>query len=149
MDAVLSCNSTWLGGEWIGKAQDYGQLLRASDGDFAYDSFEDQAKSIITTWGNQAAAGHLEGYAQRTYQGIMVDVYKLRWRDYLEDMRLNILDSSHSYHAQKKGEYYDTFREWMFSDKSSTYTRTPKDNAAFIKDLALKVINNRKRKSYS
>lgn len=70
----------------------------------------------------------------------MLDVYKIRWTNYLEDMRLNILDSNHSYHAQKKGEYFDTFREWMFSEKSNNYSRSPKDNAEDIKNLALKVI---------
>lgn len=142
MDAVLACNQTWLGGQWIGEAQDLGEYLRQTDGDFAYDSFVDQAKSIITTWGNQAAANHLEGYAQRTYQGIMMDVYKVRWSKYLEDMRLNILDSNHPCYAQKKGEYFDTFREWMFSDKSNNYTRNANDNAQAIKALALKVIKN-------
>lgn len=147
MDEILSCNATWLGGEWIGRAQDWGNDLKNNgDGDFAYDSFVDQAKSIITTWGNKDASDHLEGYAQRTYQGILVDVYKPRWDAYLTDVFNNIVDPTDPYEEQGKGLYFDTFREWMFSDKSNNYLRendlpSKTELISKILNLASEVIN--------
>ena len=57
-------------GDWIKNASDLGKNFD----DFTVDSFIMNAKSLITTWGS--IEGSLIDYAFRTYEGLLIDVYK-------------------------------------------------------------------------
>ncbi len=119
MDAVLSCRSEWLCGEWIGKAEDWGVAL---DNDFAYDSLVNNAKTLITTWADQIAMRCIPDYAQRNYQGMLTDLYKPRWEVWLDKLEAN-LETGAAVVRLTTDDYYHIYMNWVMSDK--TYERTP------------------------
>lgn len=121
MEEVLVCRREWLAGEWIGKAEDWGEVL---DNDFAYDSLVGNAKTLITTWADQIAMRCIPDYAQRTYQGMLGEVYKSRWVVWLEKLQAN-LEEGTTIERLTADDYYHIYRQWAMGD--SEYTREAKE----------------------
>ncbi len=135
MDEVLSCRSEWLAGEWIGRAQDWGEAI---GNDFAADSFTDNAMTIITSWADLNTMRALIDYAARTYQGMLIDVYKARWEVYLGKLSA-YLETGAEIEALSTDDYYYLYREWVMSD--TEYTREANEDYEHLWELALRVLD--------
>ncbi len=134
MDAVLGCRPEWLAGEWIGKAQDWGEMI---GNDFAADAFSDNAMTLITSWADLLTMRALTDYAQRTYQGMLIDVYQARWKVYLEKLGNN-LETGAEITRLSTDDYYHLYRQWIMSGKE--YTREANEGYDYLWQIAERVL---------
>lgn len=135
LNEVQSTQKEQLGGEWIGKAVD----LAENYDDFSKDTFEMNAKTLITTWGSRQGHGSLKDYGWRNYEGIFLDVYKNNWSVYLDKVEKNIEDGT-AINTISVGGYFDIYWKWVMGDQN--YTRDPKDSPEEVKVVVDKVISN-------
>lgn len=135
MDAVLGCRPEWLAGEWVGKARDWGEML---GNDFAADAFADNAMTLITSWADMMTMRALPDYAQRTYQGMLLDVYQTRWSVYLEKLADN-LETGAEITRLSTDDYYHFYRQWIMSAKD--YTREADESYDHLWQIAERVLN--------
>ena len=135
MNKVLECRSEWLVGEWIGKAEDWSELLQ---NDFAYDSLVDNAKALITSWAHQLSLRAIPDYAQRHYEGMLIDLYKARWEVFLNKLEAN-LESGTAIVGLNLDDYYHVYRKWALNDKQ--YLRVPNESYANIYAVASRVVS--------
>ncbi|MFD4421240.1 alpha-N-acetylglucosaminidase TIM-barrel domain-containing protein [Agromyces sp. NPDC058484] len=79
LDAVVGTQPQNLLGRWIASARAFGSSPTESD------LLERDARTILTTWGEQAAvAAGLNDYANREFQGLVGGYYKGRWEQFLD-----------------------------------------------------------------
>lgn len=135
LNAVQETQQDQLAGEWIGKAQD----LAAAYDDFSRDTFELNAKSLISTWGSRQSYGSLKEYAWRNYEGMFIDLYKNIWEEYVNKIEAN-LETGAAIKTISLTEYFDVYWEWILSEQN--YTRDAKDSAEEMKDVIELVLNN-------
>lgn len=101
LNGVLKTNRIYLVGDWIKNASDLGKNFD----DFTVDSFIMNAKSLITTWGS--IEGSLIDYAFRTYEGLLIDVYKENY----------ILYFNHEEDFDDASKYARRYFKWVLDDK--------------------------------
>ncbi|MDQ0362305.1 alpha-N-acetylglucosaminidase TIM-barrel domain-containing protein [Breznakia pachnodae] len=135
VNEIQATQKEQLGGEWIGKATD----LAANYDDFSKDTFEMNAKTLITTWGSRAGHSKLKDYGWRNYEGIFTDVYKYNWSVYLDKIEKNLTDGT-PVSEISVGGYFDIYWQWVMGEQ--TYTRDPKDSPEEVKAVVDKVIAN-------
>jgi hypothetical protein len=114
-DQILSTWKDSMVGEWIGRALDWAENYD----DFSEDSLKMNATALITTWAGRSSAASLPNYAYRHYAGMLLDVYKSRWSDFLdyEEKLLEGEDATYSYAV------FDDYWDWAIN--TPTYSRTP------------------------
>lgn len=134
MDAVLGCRPEWLAGEWIGKAQDWGEAI---GNDFAADMFAGNAMTLITSWADLMTMRAITDYAQRTYQGMLIDVYKARWEVYLDKLENN-LETGADVVGLSTDDYYHFYRQWVMSGKE--YSREANEGYEYLWNIAERVL---------
>lgn len=149
MDDVLSLNETWLASKWIGRAEKWGQRIsdegeqhQLRKNDFAIDSLMDSAKMLIVGWGHFGAAIHLNDYGERTYQGMLSDLYVNRWQNYI-DQCIEYVDKGTPIKKEGKGGDYWYCREWMLNldiHDSSKYVQSANDDPDSILEVANEVL---------
>ena len=133
LNLVASTQKEQLGGEWIGKAQD----RSAHYDDFSKDTFEMNAKALITSWGSYAGHRSLKDYGWRNYEGIFSDLYAKNWIDYLNRVEAN-MESGVSLNNLSVNDYFDVYWEWILGKQE--YTRDAKDSAAELSEVATRVL---------
>lgn len=121
LDEVLGTQSDLLAGQWIGRAADW-----AGEDDFAYDSLTMNAKALITTWAGASSCSALPDYAYRNYQGMMIDVYKTRWANFLAKKEANLVSGTPVVNMSQ-GDYFHFYWEWVMN--TPEYTRVADDSA--------------------
>ena len=131
---VLGTEKDLLGGTWIGRAEDWA----AKYDDFAMDSLPMCAKALITTWASAATAGSIPDYAYRHYEGMVIDVYKARWSDYLDKQEAYLRDGTE---IVKMGyaDYFHVYWNWIMH--TPDYTREVNDAPDYMFALAARVLN--------
>lgn len=80
-DELLSTRAEFKVGYWIALARKKGNTPAEKD------FYEWNARVQITTWGNRTAAenGGLRDYAHREWNGLLKDVYYVRWKAFFEN----------------------------------------------------------------
>lgn len=134
LNAVQGIDKDQLAGEWIGKATDRAE----SYDDFSKDTFEMNAKTLITTWGSRNS-GSLKEYGWRNYEGMFLDIYTDIWSEYLDKVELNLLDGSPITTIGAR-EYFDRTWHWVMGDQD--YTREPNNSPAAVQEIINMVIDN-------
>ena len=124
LDAIAQMSSSTLLGEWIGKAEDYAENYD----DFSMDMFRINAKAMLTTWKNSVNTGLID-YAARNYNGLIKDVYKQVWSQYLDSLEENLRNGTEVEKANK----YELYWAWVLDDKE--YTRETLSDTVEIKAL--------------
>lgn len=117
-------SSSTLLGEWIGKAEDYAENYD----DFSMDMFRINAKAMLTTWKNSVNTGLID-YAARNYNGLIKDVYKQVWSQYLDSLEENLRNGT----EVEKADKYELYWAWVLGDKE--YTRETLSDTVEIKAL--------------
>lgn len=79
-DTMAGCHRSFLLGPWLEDAK------RLATGPAEAATLEWTARTLITTWADKAAAGHLSNYANRDWQGLLADVHLPQWREYLDEL---------------------------------------------------------------
>lgn len=133
LNKVQATQKEQLGGEWIGKATD----LAENYDDFAKATFEMNAKTLITTWGSRSTMGSLKDYGWRNYEGIVLDIYKAAWSEYLDKVEKNMTDGT-AIETISAGGYFNFYWDWVMS--SQNYTRVAKNSPEELKDVINLVI---------
>lgn len=86
-DHLLATRPEFKVGKWIERARDLGMTSEEKD------LYEWNARVQITTWGNRIAAdeGGLRDYAHKEWNGLLRDLYYLRWKTWIDEQsaRLN------------------------------------------------------------
>ena len=132
LNEVTGTQQDWLGGEWIGKAEDRAENYD----DFSMSAFKMNAKSLITTWGSTTDA--LIDYGFRTYEGAFNDVIKARWVEYLDQVEANIKDGTPITVPTSTSGYASFYWKWVIGDQD--YTREAKDTPEDLKRVADRVL---------
>ena len=132
LNEVSKTQQHQLAGEWIGKAQD-----RAKDyDDFSKSTFVMNAKSLITTWGS--VGGALIDYGFRTYEGMLLDVRKTNWVEYLDQVEQNLIDGSPITTPTSGSGYAQKYWKWVLEDQE--YTRDAQDSPEEVLSVANRVL---------
>ncbi|MFD3482045.1 alpha-N-acetylglucosaminidase TIM-barrel domain-containing protein [Streptomyces sp. NPDC058665] len=79
-DTVAGCHRSFLLGPWLEDAK----RLATAPAEAA--TLEWTARTLITTWADRSAAGHLSNYANRDWQGLLADVHLPQWQTYLDEL---------------------------------------------------------------
>lgn len=82
------------------------------------------AKSLITTWGS--VGGALIDYGFRTYEGMLLDVRKTNWVEYLDQVEQNLIDGSPITTPTSGSGYAQKYWKWVLEDQE--YTRDAQDS---------------------
>lgn len=124
MELVTSTNKHYLLGHWIEQAK---ALAKHAD-DITKQLYEQNAKMLITTWGDydQSERGKLHDYSNRQWSGLIGDFYNTRWMFWIEDRKKEL----HGEQVEKR----DWFAwEWNWTKQSKPYPTEPKQ--LNLKDL--------------
>lgn len=79
-DTMAGCHRSFLLGPWLEDAK----RLATSPAEAV--TLEWTARTLITTWADRSAAGHLSNYANRDWQGLLADVHLPQWQAYLDEL---------------------------------------------------------------
>lgn len=129
-DAVQNTNKDQMVGEWIGKADDWS----ADMDDFFKETLRINAKALLTVW--HSKDGSLLDYVHRYYGGLLKDVYKLRWSDYLDYVGEILVNPDSD--VQTPNSSFDYYWKWVLEEES--YSRVPDQSAEMMKSLAAQAI---------
>ena len=145
VDALKGSNLNFRLGKWTQEARDAAAEVKGATS-ATPDWYEfNNARTLITTWGDQSQNVGLKDYSYRSWQGLMKDYYLPRWQYYFD-------------HGCQGCDYF--YFEWNWAhgmthhvgdtQKSSTrltpgqagysYSRTPEGNPV---EIAQKLINER------
>lgn len=133
LNQVQSTQQEQLGGEWIGKATD----LASNYDDFGKDTFEMNAKTLITSWGSRSSHNSLKDYGWRNYEGIVQDVYKEIWVEYLDRVEANLRDGT-ALNNKSVSQYFDFYWSWVMGKQN--YTREAKDTSVELDTVLANVL---------
>lgn len=86
-DKLLSANKNFRLGKWTTSARSLAKHQKKSEQNW----LEQNARTQITTWGNQTAAnnGKLRDYSHREWGGLLKDFYYERWKIYFNALEQN------------------------------------------------------------
>ncbi|WP_405799830.1 alpha-N-acetylglucosaminidase [Streptomyces sp. NBC_01506] len=79
-DTMAGCHRSFLLGPWLQDAK------RLATGPAEAATLEWTARTLITTWADKSAAGHLSNYANRDWHGLLADVHLPQWQAYLDEL---------------------------------------------------------------
>ncbi|WP_328317118.1 alpha-N-acetylglucosaminidase [Streptomyces sp. NBC_00388] len=85
-DTLAGCHGAFLLGPWLEEAK------RFATDPAEVAQLEWTARTLITTWGDRAAADHLSNYANRDWQGLLSDIHLPQWRAYLDELAAALAD---------------------------------------------------------
>ncbi|MEV6103693.1 alpha-N-acetylglucosaminidase TIM-barrel domain-containing protein [Streptomyces sp. NPDC051940] len=89
LDRLLATRGEFLVGRWIADARRWG----ADDAE--RDALEEDARTLLTTWGETRAAATVNrDYANRDWAGLVGAYYKPRWRRYFTALRAALVSGS-------------------------------------------------------
>lgn len=130
-DAVEATQKDTMIGEWIGRAEDWAENYD----DFSMDTLPMNAKALLTTWACKSTASSIPDYAYRHYSGLMEDIYKARWSDYLDYREDLLLGKDVAYSYNKFEDYWN----WIIN--TPEYSRTPNNDPAEMKKICQRVVD--------
>lgn len=80
-DRLLSTRKEFLLGAWLESSK------KNATNDAERTLFEQNARTLITVWGNEGVSKELHEYANREWAGMVGGLYKSRWRAFIEVMK--------------------------------------------------------------
>lgn len=121
-DELLSTRSEFKVGNWIAQARNKGKTQAEKD------LYEWNARVQITTWGNRAAAeeGGLGDYAHREWNGLLKDVYYVRWKTFFEKNEHATID------------YYAMDEAW--TKKTNSYSSASSDDCVEVVKIVFEIV---------
>lgn len=121
-DELLSTRSEFKVGNWIAQARNIGNTQAEKD------LYEWNARVQITTWGNRAAAekGGLWDYAHREWNGLLKDVYYVRWKAFFEKGE------------NEKVDYYVLDEAW--TKKTNFYSASSSDDCVEVVKKVFEIV---------
>jgi alpha-N-acetylglucosaminidase len=130
-DKLVSTIPDFLVGKWIRDARNSGTTTAEKD------LYEKNARMIITTWGDRAAAnsGGLHDYSYREWGGLLKDFYYPRWKRFFDDLK-----------AEKPTPSADEFfdMEWAWATTPTTtnpYPATAQGDPIAVAKEALNLVS--------
>ncbi len=136
MNRVLATQKELLGGEWIGRAQDFG----ARYDDFSEDLFSLNAKALITTWASRKThMRNLKDYGYRYYEGIFQDLNTRIWSGFLEDVQKQ-LETGTPVPDFGKEECFELYWHWILAQQH--YIRTADDSPQAVLTAVTQVLGD-------
>lgn len=130
-DRLLSTRKEFLLGAWL----EASKSNATNDAERAL--FEQNARTLITVWGNEGVAGELHEYANREWAGMVGGLYKNRWKAFIEvtKQRLEGMEVP-------LPDYYAMEAEWV--RKTDVYPKQPSgDPVAVANELFIKYFNSK------
>lgn len=117
-DELLSVRKEFCVGNWIGMARNIGVTPEEKNW------LEWNAKVQISTWGNRHAAnrGGLRDYAHKEWNGILKDMYYVRWEKYFEYLKKKMKGVE-----VPKIDFYEIEEKWVLDNKKYNFLNN--DNA--------------------
>lgn len=100
-------------GCWLEKAKANGH----TDPERAF--FENQARLLITLWGDRAGASELRDYAAREWHGMLMDFYRPRWEAYINLLRVSFVT------GREIAEYSRYDADYAFTLLGGSYPTEP------------------------
>ena len=134
LNDVLGTEKDLMAGTWIGRALDWAEQYD----DFSFDCLPMSAKALITTWACASTAGAIPDYAHRQYEGMVIDVYKARWSNYL-DKQEEYLRNGTEIEKMGYGDYFHVYWNWIMN--TPEYDRTPDNSPDHMHALTARVLN--------
>lgn len=121
-DELLGTRSEFKVGNWIAQARNIGNTQAEKD------LYEWNARVQITTWGNRAAAenGGLWDYAHREWNGLLKDVYYVRWKTFFEKGK------------DEKVDYYTLDEAW--TKKTNFYSASSSDDCVEVVKKVFEIV---------
>ena len=115
-EQILSSTDEFLLGTWIEASR---KMITDAD-DWTKDLFEFNARSLVTTWGGERAAGTggLKDYSNRKWAGLTSDFYKERWSIWVRN-RLAELEGRSKDAADQKAESNWFMWEYQWTNRKS------------------------------
>jgi alpha-N-acetylglucosaminidase len=122
LDKLLSTQSSFLLGQWLQQAKDFG----VNENEKRY--YEHDARTIITTWG--AKGQSLNDYANRSWAGLTKSYYKQRWKMFM-DQAISATEKKLEFNEKDFHERVTNFEvEWTY--KNDIYPDKPLGNGIQI-----------------
>jgi alpha-N-acetylglucosaminidase len=121
LDRLLASRPEFLLGRWLTAAR-----AMAAD-DREADRFEGNARMLLTTWGERAAAieGGVNDYAYREWAGSIKGYYRPRWEMFFTDLRARLEGS-----PRQEIDWFAWERGWV--DRRDTFPQEPDGDAVAI-----------------
>ncbi|RAJ58312.1 alpha-N-acetylglucosaminidase [Streptomyces sp. Amel2xB2] len=115
-DDIAGTHLSFLLGPWLADAR-----ALAGDDTAEQDKLEVTARTLLTSWADRPAAdrGLLANYANRDWQGLIGDVHRPQWREYLEELE----DALAEDRTPKTFDWYEKEEAW--SGEHTSYARRP------------------------
>ncbi|HAZ03379.1 MAG TPA: alpha-N-acetylglucosaminidase [Marinilabiliales bacterium] len=107
LDRLLATRKEFLLGNWI---KGFTQMATSME---EKKLFEQNARMLITVWGNEQGAKELHDYAMKQWSGLLLDFYYKRWELYFEVLR-NRLESQQI----DDPDFYLWEQEWVKQEKN-------------------------------
>ncbi|MEG2219730.1 MAG: alpha-N-acetylglucosaminidase [Muribaculaceae bacterium] len=121
-DRLLSCETTFSLGKWIGDAKDFGNTTQEKD------YYEENARCILTVWGQKAT--QLNDYANRGWGGLTKTFYRERWNRFTAGA---ILAVENGKEFDEKEYYQDiTDFEYQWTKQKERYNTASGEDATKV-----------------
>ena len=137
MDAFRGTNLNFRLGKWTQEARDAAKEAKTYGATTANEDWYEfnNARTIITTWGDQSQNSGLKDYSYRSWQGLLADYYYPRWKYYFDN---SCTDPTNGYFffewnwahgmTHKVGDTQKSTTRLAEGAKGYSYSRTPEGN---------------------
>lgn len=119
LDGLLASHQDFLLGKWVADARKCGTTKAEKD------LYEQNAKNLITLWGDKDAILH--EYACRQWSGLLNDFYKPRWLQFFAALKLDI-QGKKIWDAKAFAQQIKTW-EWQWVNNRKDYPSVADGNA--------------------
>ena len=137
MDAFRGTNLNFRLGKWTQEARDAAKEAKTYGATTANEDWYEfnNARTIITTWGDQSQNSGLKDYSYRSWQGLLADYYYPRWKYYFDN---SCTDPTNGYFffewnwahgmTHQVGDTQKSTTRLAEGAKGYSYSRTPQGN---------------------
>ncbi|WP_295771281.1 alpha-N-acetylglucosaminidase [uncultured Mucilaginibacter sp.] len=122
IDRLLGTRKEFMLGEWINTARACGVTSQEKA------LYEQNAKDLITLWGDKDCP--LNEYACRQWNGLLTDFYKPRWKQFIDELRLDLRGQKSLDYKAFTSKIKDW--EWAWVNARKDYPATPKENTITV-----------------
>lgn len=117
LDQLLGTRQEFLLGKWIADARSWGQDTAEKD------LFEENARTLLTVWGQPHPGGLFFDYANRQWSGLISGFYRVRWQKFIHFLLQQPADPKKRYFKKKsyssfgrpgnnEGPFYRSLAAW-------------------------------------
>lgn len=104
-DSLLSMRREFMLGRWLKEARNAAPVQEDIP------SMLQNARTLISVWGNEGVAKELHDYSNREWSGMIRDFYKPRWEMFFEKLK-----TSSGHFDESELDYYGFEKSWCFQN---------------------------------